>query len=332
MILMVLTDLCEACQRNEVNVIETSDEPNQPYKLCNSCHERLLNYSLRPIEWYNLAVVHSPHKFLLHDDFYEENGEACQPEKDTVVTKKDKAPTLRDVQHNLESLLDFSITRWFLEDDVINALKKHDHQRILNAVKSRFYGTENDEVKSRMLEIAADVLGTCASEWVRELWADYNGKFLYPLSWATASSLPAEEGLNTIFKELKWISEKELPIAAFTCLYRFRSSHILDWMESTCTTFNDHWGRLAAVCFPTWERMKSWLNKGRPLSLIALDTMENCVKGYGDIYVEQFSPKILGTDKNEVEQIVNHYYQKDSVPRVKMKVARILENKQEIFE
>jgi hypothetical protein len=56
------------------------------------------------------------------------------------------------------------------------------------------------------------------------------------------------------------------------------------------------------------------------------------VKGYGEIYVEQFSPKILGTDNYEVEQVLNDYYQKDGVPRVKMKVARIMENKTEIFE
>lgn len=331
-VLMAITDLCEACKRNEINVVEASDEPNQPYKLCNQCHERLLKYSLRPIEWYNLAVVHSPKKFLLHDDFYEEDGEACQPEEDVIVTKKDKAPTLQEVRNDLESLLDFSITRWFLEDDVIKAFKKHDNQKTLSSVKSRFYGTENYEVKSRMLEIVADVLGTSASEWVRELWRNYDEEFLYPISWATASSLPAEEGLNNVFEKLKLVNEKELPKAAFTCLYRFRSSNILDWMESTCTIFNDKWGRLAAVCFPTWERTKSWLNKGRPLSLIALDTMANCVKGYGDIYVEQFSPKIIGTDKNEVEQILNDYYQKDSVPRVKMKLSKIVENQQAIFE
>ncbi|MED3561505.1 hypothetical protein [Bacillus xiapuensis] len=328
----MINDLCEACKRNEINVIEQSDDANQPYKLCNQCHERLLKYSLRPIEWYNLAVVHSPKKFLLHDDLYEEDGEACQSEEDVFVTKKDKAPTLRAVRNDLETLLDFSITRWFLEDDVINSLKKHDTQKTLSSVKSRFYGTQNYQIKSRMLEIVADVLGTSASVWVRELWENYDEEYLYPISWATVSSLPAEEGLNNIFAKLKLLSEKELPIAAFSCLYRFRSSNILDWIESTCTTFNDNWGRLAAVCFPTWERMKSWLNKGRPLSLIALDTMANCVKGYGDIYVEQFSPKILGTDISEVGQVLNEYFQIDGVPRVKMKLSRIMENEKEIFE
>ncbi|WP_413306290.1 hypothetical protein AA0X95_05475 [Bacillus sp. 1P10SD] len=329
---MKITDLCEACKINEINVVETSDDPNQPYKLCIHCHERLLNYSLRPIEWYNLAVIHSPNKFLLHDDFYEEDGEASQPEEDVLVIKNDKVPTLKQVESDLGSLLDFSITRWFLEDDVIKSLHKHDKQTTFNYVKSRFYGTENVEVKSRMLEIAADVLGTSASEWIRVLWNNMDEELFYPISWATASSLPTEEGLHNVFEKLRLVSEKELPRAAFTSLYRFRSTVILDWIESTCTVFNDQWGRLAAVCFPTWERMKFWLNEGRPLSLIALDTMASCAKGYGDYYIERLSPKILGTDKNEVEQVLNDYYQKDGVPRVKMKVARIMENKEEIFE
>jgi hypothetical protein len=48
--------------------------------------------------------------------------------------------------------------------------------------------------------------------------------------------------------------------------------------------------------------------------------------------VEQYSLRILGTDKNEVEAILNDYYQKDRVPRVRMKVERIVENKEEIFQ
>jgi hypothetical protein len=34
------------------------------------------------------------------------------------------------------------------------------------------------------------------------------------------------------------------------------------------------------------------------------------------------SPKILGTDKNEVEKVLIDYYQNDDVSRVKMKLAR----------
>lgn len=313
------TTLCEDCQKNEMNILETSDEQKQPYELCHQCHERLLTYSLRPIEWYNLSVLHSPKQFLLHDDFYGEDGQAFQLEEEAV-------------RRDLVSLLDFSITRWFLEDDVIDALKQHDQQRILDAVQSRFDQTHHVEVKSRMLEITADVLGTSAAGWVRELLDQADKEFLYPLSWAAASSLPVDEGLQRTLDKLKSVSEKELPLEAFICLHRFRSNKILDWMESNCTHFHDQWGSLAAVSYPTWERMKSWLNKGRPFSLIALDTMANCAKENRPTLVEQCSPKILGTYKNEVENVLNDYHQKDRVPRVKMKVSKILENKQDIFE
>ncbi|WP_240667861.1 hypothetical protein [Bacillus pumilus] len=324
--------LCEACQKNAMNVVENSDEPKQPYQLCHPCHKRLLNYSLRPIEWYNLAVLHSPKQFLLHDDFYGEDGQAFQLEDDVIVTKEDKAPTLQDVRQDLASLLDFSITRWFLEGDVIDALKQHDEKKILDSVQSRFDETRHVEVKSRMIEITADVLGTSAAGWVRELLDQADEEFLYPLSWAAASSLPEDEGLQHVIEKLKSISEKELPTAAFICLYRFRSYKIMDWMESACTQFHDHWGRLAAVSCPTWDRMKTWLDKGRPFSLIALDTMANCAKGNRPVLVEQCSPKILRTDKNDVENTLNDYLQKDRVPRVKMKVSKIMNNKEDIFE
>ncbi|WOP22443.1 hypothetical protein R0I01_03045 [Bacillus pumilus] len=107
--------LCEACQKNAMNVVENSDEPKQPYQLCHPCHKRLLNYSLRPIEWYNLAVLHSPKQFLLHDDFYGEDGQAFQLEDDVIVTKEDKAPTLQDVRQDFGVFIRlFQSTRCFL--------------------------------------------------------------------------------------------------------------------------------------------------------------------------------------------------------------------------
>lgn len=78
--------------------------------------------------------------------------------------------------------------------------------------------------------------------------------------------------------------------------------------------------------------MKSWLNKGRPFSLIALDTMANCLAVKNDPFIEELSPKILRTDINEIEPILYDYLQKDGVPRVKTKVGIIVKNKEAIFE
>ncbi len=330
---MVLsTEVCEACKINLISVVEESDDERQPYRLCLECRDRLVKYSLKPNEWYNLAVIHSPKKFLLHDDFYDDDGEATQPEEDVCLSDLDIAPVLEKVKHDLDLLLDFSITRWFLEDDLIDALSQHDKVYLLNSIKNRFYNTVNYEVKSRMLEITADVLGNVASDWVRELWENYDENFIMQLSWATSSSLPAQEGLNYIFEKLQSLSDKELIMYVFSCLHRFRSNEVLDWIENNCMTFHDNWGRLAALCFPTWERMKTWLAKGRPLSLVALDTMAKCAAIGNDPYVERFNPKILMTNMSEINTVLDSYHDNDDAPRVKNKIERILNHKKIIFE
>ncbi len=81
-----------------------------------------------------------------------------------IVTNLDIAPTLKDVRDDLEALLDFTITRWSLNKDVINTLKEHDKIRTLKSVRSRFYSTENYEIKSRSRN-CANVLDSIAAEW-----------------------------------------------------------------------------------------------------------------------------------------------------------------------
>ncbi|MED4285137.1 hypothetical protein P4679_24765 [Priestia megaterium] len=322
---------CEACKLSAVNVVETVDDNKQPYKVCRDCHQRLVTYSLRPIEWYNLAVIHSHNKYLLSDDFYDDNGVSYELEEDTTSFSGYESPTLKNVEGNLAALIDFSITKWSLEDEVIVSLNAHSPLDVLNYVKIKFYSTNNLEVKSRMLEMAAEVLGPVAANWVRELWNSYSEELLYPLSLATATSLPVKEGLHNVLGRLNTINKKELPITAFSCLYRFHSSEVLDWIEDSCNEFNDNWGRLAAVSRPTWERMKTWLNKGRPLSLVALDAMENCIKDFSDPIIEKISPKVTGLGTDDLEQVLTTYYQNDAVPRVKRKGAVIMGNKEVIF-
>lgn len=323
---------CEACKLAAISIVETVDDNNQPYKVCRECHQRLVTYSLRPIEWYNLAVIHSHNKYLLSDDFYDDNGVSYKFEDDSTSFLGYEPPTLNNVKGNLADLIDFSITRWSLEDEVIVSLNGHNSLEVLKCVKTRGDSTNNIEVKSRMLEITSEVLGPVAADWIRELWSNYSEELLYPLSLATATSLPVKEGLHNVLTRLKTIDKKELPITAFSCLYRFRSSDVLDWIEETCKEFNDNWGRLAAVSHPTWDRMKEWLNKGRPLSLVALDTMENCCVSFSDPIIEKISPKVTGLGRDNLENVLNAYYQSDNVPRVKGKVAEILENKEVIFE
>lgn len=94
---------CQACKIKQTEVIEKCDDENQPYELCKECHSRLLNYALRPIEWYNLASIHTYNKFLLHDDFYDDDGTATQPEEEIKNAEDYKAPLLTEIKADIDS-------------------------------------------------------------------------------------------------------------------------------------------------------------------------------------------------------------------------------------
>lgn len=52
---------------------------NEHYTLAPRAMLRLLAHSLRPEEWRALAEKYDEHNFMLHDDFYGDDGEAYQP-------------------------------------------------------------------------------------------------------------------------------------------------------------------------------------------------------------------------------------------------------------
>jgi hypothetical protein len=76
--------LCQACKDHENQVVlsDASKNPDKPYKLCQNCLGQLVNLSLTKKQYKNLLKSgHSPREFLIHDDFYDEDGKALQPHR-----------------------------------------------------------------------------------------------------------------------------------------------------------------------------------------------------------------------------------------------------------
>src|SRR5439155_5473288 len=113
-----MSQLCEACESAAAETVESCDDPMEPYHLCTVCHQRLHARALRPLEWYNLAKRHGWNQFLLHDDFYDDDGTASQPEEAVECPTDFPAPSLAGVEHEPRQLLDYSITRWHFDSDV----------------------------------------------------------------------------------------------------------------------------------------------------------------------------------------------------------------------
>lgn len=87
--------VCEACEICPAETVDPCEDATSPYYVCSACHTRLHEYALRPLEWYNLAKRHGWFQFLLHEDFYLEDGTASEPGSFVQAPERYPAPTPR---------------------------------------------------------------------------------------------------------------------------------------------------------------------------------------------------------------------------------------------
>lgn len=69
---------CQSCKKEVSNIIEMKDDVL--FKICHNCIFLLVTCSLEPEQWKNLVVFHGETPFYLHSDFYDDDGNALQPQ------------------------------------------------------------------------------------------------------------------------------------------------------------------------------------------------------------------------------------------------------------
>jgi len=322
--------LCEACRSAPVERVVDADDPEQPYHLCDGCALRLETRSLRPLEWFNLASVHSPYKYLLHEEFYDEQGVAEQPQQAVKFPEHYPAPSFQSAQGDLERLLDYAMTRWRLENKVVRALSRFDKAEVLDSLSRRVSKYPNFALESMAYEICTAALGRTAGDWIRERWRSWRPETLFTLSYATASCLPLDEGYNRVVQALMDVPPQELEDQC-SALAWFRSAKTLDWLEdhtdyivNRTGLITDKWGRLAALSDFSWDRASAWLDKGRPLSLVSIAALKACYS-FNTGLLERFKPKLARPGSvEEMAAKLREYAGKDPDPRVQTDVEYIL--------
>lgn len=317
--------LCEACRVNPVEVLNDSDDPEQPYRVCHACDHRLQTLSLRPLEWFNLAPIHGTYKYLLHDDFYDGKGRADQPREKVVSASGFPSPTLAQVKDDLERLIDYTmpLSLLYRHRNVVNALRRHDPATVLAVLKRRVELSANIEIVGRAYEICSRVCGSVAASWVRQQWAHYPPETFLPLSEATEACLPFEEGFARVSDALEGLP---VTVLADRChaLARFRSRRTLDWMEThESLMLDDRWGNVAALSHFSWSRAESWLARGHPLSLRALQAVISCYD-YDTFPLKEALPELEGqVSAQEMTAVLNNYLLRDPTPNVRRRVEAI---------
>lgn len=306
--------VCRACLNESSTVEEVSEDSSKNILLCRGCHQRLVALALRPSEWYNLAREFGPWQFHLHDDFYDEDGTATQPEEPVDSPGDFPAPTLDQVSTAAETLLDYSITQYFIEPPVWEAWSKLETDQVLVTLTQRFELALNTGIRSVILEVAAHTLGSLAENLVRQAWKlDLE---LPALAQASAACLPRNEAFQLVVDALANLAARERRDQMYALAY-FRSSQTLDWIESNVfSPVTEVWGRLAATSGLDWARVEQWLATGRPLSLVALDALVSIINPR-TLLARQLQPKLIGeVAPHTVERVLGVYIQLDQAPRI----------------
>ena len=116
---------CQSCNIRKIEVDYLVNEGQNPFRLCFSCHDRLVNKALRPLEFFNLTAIHG-HSYYLHDDFYDyDTGQATQPDIEVIDAEKFPFPDFEQVKSDLNKLIDYSFVQYFTDDFVIRIGRAH---------------------------------------------------------------------------------------------------------------------------------------------------------------------------------------------------------------
>jgi hypothetical protein len=167
-------ELCQATRIEPATVIVDSQDPQCPFRLCPAAADRLRQLSLRPREWFNLAAIHGPFEFHLHDDFYTCFGEALQPEVDSIDSHFFPFPGRDEVLEELDLLVDLAVA-WGAGDEGkwgINfglALQQFPRDRVIPEILHRL--TISRASEEAAYELMAAYPDPTFAEVLEERWA-----------------------------------------------------------------------------------------------------------------------------------------------------------------
>jgi hypothetical protein len=314
-----IVSICEACRGRRVVEVIDNEVLDEPYRVCGECGERLRQRALQPLEWFNLAAKHGWRKYLLHDDFYDQDGTAQQAEIESLPLDGMRAPTLDEAARSLARLVDYCITRWSLDAPEYDAFKMFPGEATLEVLKGRA-ATGNRHVLEVTFTLCANVLEHAAAPWVRVQHARAcDDGVLFAWAEAAARCLPQSEGLHKTVETLRAYTGGELRAHKDALLW-FRSSAVLDWIEvhAPRTNVTNDWGQLAALSDLSWTRVDTWLSRGRPCSLIALDALTLFIPTPGQaLIVKRLKPGLKECpDRLTLTRALEACMAADSTPRV----------------
>lgn len=319
---------CQACKLRPVEIIDPVDNPDYPYRLCTPCHQQLVATALLPLQYFNLAALHG-RTYLLQDDFYDDEGAAMTPEIEVEESVGQAFPKWDSLKGDLEQLINYAIVIWTLDQELIAAFSKFEKGAILNEFQLRTKA--NPGIAVKIYELTALTLEELAGEWIREEWKKYDGQQIEIFAEALAKCLPLQEGFQLYADALAQIDSISIVYQKMLGFIHFESRLTLQWITENIHKFvniSSAWGEIAAVSEFDWATARTWIESGRPLSLVALDALVHCARiPYRSQGYRQPPQKLHHPDTvANMDAALKAYLSRDGVPRVKNAVAFVSSN------
>ena len=105
---------------------------NESYSLDRATLRRLILRHLKPNEWKILSNKYSPHNYTLHEDFYDNNGIALQPDdEDFVEEEADEVEMMLIDSDKMEDIIRSYMSGYMVEQ-MINDIKNNASVSIRN--------------------------------------------------------------------------------------------------------------------------------------------------------------------------------------------------------
>lgn len=322
---------CESCNTRVAELEQSSSDGNPPYLLCTTCHQRLIDRALRPLEFFNLSAIHG-NEYYLHDDFYDRlTGEATQSKVEVTDAKLFPFPQLDQVGENLHRLVDYACVECTISDRVIALLKQHNKDELLAYLKYKV--RYNRAINDKAYKIAAEVLATAAGEWLRNEWENRRAQEVLIFAEALSRCLDFDEAFDKLTTEIEVSNDRQLLDNSVALIY-FKDHRVLDWMEKISpriVNVPSTWGAIAAASQFSWERAEAWLSLGRPLSLICLDALVFCTtKGenvHHPLWLRKDRPILLHQPGIDVfSNVLGGYLAQDKTRRTSAAIEQIQKN------
>lgn len=328
---LVSDEHCHCCNERPGRKVVVDGVDSATYWVCAACEKRLAALALRPLEWFNLARLYSPWRHHLHDDFYDDDGTGHAAEWQVDDAAAFPYPELTAAQSDPALAVDIAYSKWWLKrgSDLASILRSL-NDRLVPFVEVAMNTRNGSWFRQRGFEILAIGVGPSADALVRDQLQHVDAQSIYAAAEAVAACLPTDEAISWAIHAVS--AFPDVPARdTVRALKWFNGPKVYDKLETmVCAPVTDVWGYVAARCGLVWGRARGWLRAGRPLSIVALDALNECIRGnrFGDDGPE---PQLEERPtQNELEQELKQYLAMDSAPRIKNTVASILAGAEKI--